>query len=315
EVGKPLSELQTPRQLVHVVRDIAVALEALYDRNILHRDISEGNILLSAEPDPVAGDRAFLTDFGLAMKLDPTTKLPSPDSAGHNHITGTLPFVAAIFHCPATGQTPLSMIHHDVESLFWVAMYTVFRCASLEGSQNTPKKELDVIQECNGWLGDLRSSGLRGLYATKKLILSFGEEVRLPGRWLSIRNFLSKVAALCETQLRTALTSQSLEINPDPKNHDIGAIITEAEAVDGDSSVGLDQPAPPRNQVPQLPISGLLFAPQPRGSSEQRTSTSTRSKRLRKDDDAGYYGRRGGDLGSRERSKRNRTGPSYQESP
>ncbi|KAG8916855.1 hypothetical protein FRC01_002835, partial [Tulasnella sp. 417] len=52
EVGKPLSELQTPRQLVHVVRDIAVALEALYDRNILHCDISEGNILLSVEPDP-----------------------------------------------------------------------------------------------------------------------------------------------------------------------------------------------------------------------------------------------------------------------
>ncbi|KAG8891867.1 hypothetical protein FRC01_014480, partial [Tulasnella sp. 417] len=314
EVGKPLSELQTPRQLVHVVRDIAVALEALYDHNILHRDISEGNILLSAEPDPVSGNRAFLTDFGLAMKINPTTKLPLPDSAVHNHITGTLPFMAAILHSPLGGGMPLSTIDHDVESLFWVATYAVFRFASRERLSSSTEEELAAVDMCGAWLDQLRSPNTMSLYATKTRLLAFGVDVRLPGRWSSVQNFLSKVASLCKTKFDTALLKLSSRTDPDPQNHDIHAIICEADAVDGDPSPPLDEPAPLIEAL-QPPAPVPISVPQPPGSSEPTTSTSTRSKRLRKDDDAGYYARRGGDLGSRERSKRNRTGPSYHESP
>ncbi|KAG8917347.1 hypothetical protein FRC00_013725, partial [Tulasnella sp. 408] len=87
EVGKPLSKLRTPKQLVQVVRDIALVLETLYERNILHRDISEGNILLSYEDNPVPGNRAFLADFGLAMKIEPDSKLPPSGSLKHKHMT------------------------------------------------------------------------------------------------------------------------------------------------------------------------------------------------------------------------------------
>ncbi|KIO24976.1 hypothetical protein M407DRAFT_244264 [Tulasnella calospora MUT 4182] len=151
------------------------------------------------------------------------------------------------------------------------------------------------------------------LYAIKKLILSFDiEEVRLPGRWLSIRNFLSKLAALCTTKHEVALANLSSGTNPDPQNHDVGAIVSEADAVDEDSSAGLDEPAP-RGQTSQLPVSGSLSAPQHPGSAERTTSTSNRIKRSRNNDDANYQGRRGGVPGPRERSKRIRTGANSQE--
>ncbi|KAG9050956.1 hypothetical protein FS837_000619 [Tulasnella sp. UAMH 9824] len=305
EVGRPLSELETPRQIVHVVRDIAIALEALYDRNILHRDISEGNILLSADENPVPGNRAFLADFGLAIKIDPITKLPLHNSVEHNRIVGTLPFMATIFYFSADDVMPLSVIHHGVESLFWVAMYAVFRCARGEGSKSTPKAEQNVITRCGKWLELLRSSDTMALYTTKKSILSFEADITLPGRWFSIRNFLSKVASLCKTRFDTDLVILPSGTSP-PQTHDIGAIINEADAADGDSNASLDQPAP-CGQALQLPISGALLAPQPRGSSEGTASTSTRSKRSRNHDDAGYYGRRSEVPDTRERSKRNRT--------
>ncbi|KIO24810.1 hypothetical protein M407DRAFT_244329 [Tulasnella calospora MUT 4182] len=200
------------------------------------------------------------------------------------------------------------MIHHDVESLFWVAMYAVFRCASREESENTPE---EVTTVCKGSLEQLRSSNLAALFFAKRAILAFGQEIRLPGRWFSIRNFLSKVAALCATKLEVAITNDLSGTNPDPQNHDIGAIVSEADAVDEDSSAGLDEPAP-RGQTPQLPVSGSLSAPQPPGLAERTTSTSNRIKRSRNNDDASYQGRRGGVPGPRERSKRIRTGANSQ---
>ncbi|KAG8900261.1 hypothetical protein FRC01_010198 [Tulasnella sp. 417] len=228
------------------------------------------------------------------MKIDPTIKLPLPDPAGHNHITGTLPFMAAILVKPFSTRTPLSTIHHDVESLFWVAMYSVFRRASRERLENTPEAELRMIEMCGTWLGQLRSSKTADLYIAKKDILSFDEEARLPGRWFSVQNFLSKVASLCATKFRIARSSQLSGTDPDPQNHDINAVICEADAVDGDSSPRLDEPAP-LIEAPQPPAPVPISVPQPPGSSEQMISLNIRNNRSKKDDNAGYYGRHGGD--------------------
>ncbi|KIO24971.1 hypothetical protein M407DRAFT_25718 [Tulasnella calospora MUT 4182] len=318
EVGKPLSELRNPRQLVHVVRDIAVALGVLYDRNILHRDISEGNILLSTNENPALGNRAFLADFGLAMRIDPSTKLPLPGSVKHNHMTGTLPFMATVFHEANGHFTPVSTIHHDVESLFWVALYTVFKCASRERSQTMSEKEHAAVTRCGATLSQLQSSTTVALYYTKKGIMSFGADVKFPGRWLSIRNFLSKVASLCEARFKVALEALELETNPDPKGHDISSIVGEADAIDEDSTVGsgLDALAPsiiaePRSRTSSLSGSRL------RGSSERPTSKSDRSKRARSkyDDDGSYQGRFDGVPVPRGPSKRLRTGASTQGEP
>ncbi|KAG8947121.1 hypothetical protein FRC04_010972 [Tulasnella sp. 424] len=308
EVGLPLSRIKTPRQLVHVFRDIAIALEALYDRNILHRDISEGNILLYADEDAVQGNLAFLTDFGLAMKIDPNTKLPLPSSVKHDHITGTLPFIATIFHSVNEPYTPLSMIHHDVESLFLVGIYTVFKFASCEGSENMSEKEEGEIAMCNKGLALLRSSDDEILYLRKQTLLSFKTDVKFPGRWFSIRDFLSNVAFVCDARFQVAREKLAANADPDPLNHDLRAVVSAADAVlNGDSSAGLDAPAPT-----PLPLPSSRSTSQPPVQSEGATSTSATSKGTRRWDDgnASYQGRRDNLSGTRERSKWSRKGAS-----
>ncbi|KAG8947118.1 hypothetical protein FRC04_010969 [Tulasnella sp. 424] len=236
EVGLPLSRIKTPRQLVHVIRDIAIALEALYNCNILHRDISEGNILLSSDENAAPGSRAFLADFGLATRINPETKQPLTSSMKHDHMTGTLPFIATIFHWTEL-YTPLSVIHHDVESLFLVGIYMVFKFASCEGSGSASTR-------CRKSLAALRSSDTWLLWLQKQAILSFQDHnFLLPGRWFSIRTFLSEVAFVCGARFNVALRNLAAETNPDISNHDIRTIVGAANALDGESSVGLDEPA------------------------------------------------------------------------
>ncbi len=61
EAGKPLD----PRRAATIVRGIAAALGHAHDEGIVHRDVKPQNVLVAAD-----GDRPFLTDFGLARRID-----------------------------------------------------------------------------------------------------------------------------------------------------------------------------------------------------------------------------------------------------
>ncbi|KAH8724031.1 hypothetical protein GQ44DRAFT_773605 [Phaeosphaeriaceae sp. PMI808] len=101
DVGKSLYEARSPRDIVMGL------LGGINDANILHRDVSIGNIMLN-----MAEDDGFLIDLGLAIKIDRANTSGAPSK------TGTKVFIAigALY-----GEDHSFM--HDLESLsrvlFW----------------------------------------------------------------------------------------------------------------------------------------------------------------------------------------------------
>ncbi|KAG9005694.1 hypothetical protein FRB90_010255 [Tulasnella sp. 427] len=72
EIGRSLWMAKNSTELLKATRDWVKGVEGLWRENIVHRDISTGNLLLGASSD----DPAFLIDLGLAHKGDIP---PGPD--------------------------------------------------------------------------------------------------------------------------------------------------------------------------------------------------------------------------------------------
>lgn len=58
----------TPRRAVHIVGEVAKALDYAHRRNILHRDVKPANFLISGADE--GEERVFLADFGIARAVD-----------------------------------------------------------------------------------------------------------------------------------------------------------------------------------------------------------------------------------------------------
>jgi predicted Ser/Thr protein kinase len=63
-----------PRQVVHLLGQVASALDAAHIRGLVHRDVKPGNVLIAAGHGDERGEHAYLTDFGL-------TKLRTQDTS------------------------------------------------------------------------------------------------------------------------------------------------------------------------------------------------------------------------------------------
>jgi serine/threonine protein kinase/WD40 repeat protein len=77
--GRPLSDLirskqpLTERQILLLIRRLALALQEAHDQGIIHRDLKPGNVMIDTRGEPV------VTDFGLACQTrDDAARLTSP---------------------------------------------------------------------------------------------------------------------------------------------------------------------------------------------------------------------------------------------
>ena len=57
----------TPQRAVHIIGEVAAALDYAHGHHVVHRDIKPSNFLLSGDE---TGDRVLLADFGIARALD-----------------------------------------------------------------------------------------------------------------------------------------------------------------------------------------------------------------------------------------------------
>ncbi|MCA9048954.1 MAG: protein kinase, partial [Planctomycetaceae bacterium] len=83
--GIPEADSNVVKSIVTVIRQVALAVQALHDAGIVHRDIKPGNIMVN-----VRGDHATLMDLGLAgLADDQETRLTRTGL-----IAGSLPYVS-----------------------------------------------------------------------------------------------------------------------------------------------------------------------------------------------------------------------------
>ncbi|KAG7087838.1 hypothetical protein E1B28_013776 [Marasmius oreades] len=118
EVGRPLTDFKIQKELVGAMRDALKAHQAAYEgANVLHRDVSVGNIL-------IYGQGGLLIDWEFSKVVQPRIS----DTPRLDERTGTWQFISARILL-LTGQDMLHTVADDLESFFhvlcWVAIQYV----------------------------------------------------------------------------------------------------------------------------------------------------------------------------------------------
>lgn len=113
ESGKKLS-IQT---VVHIALQLIDAIKGLHDNNIIHRDISPGNILIGSSDDP---QKLLLIDFGLATSCQSNGKLRMPMRGirYHRQVVGTPHFISVGIH-----NGDHEGRHDDLESIAYLLIF------------------------------------------------------------------------------------------------------------------------------------------------------------------------------------------------
>ncbi|KAF5019918.1 hypothetical protein F66182_8058 [Fusarium sp. NRRL 66182] len=125
--GRVISDFRTIEELLRAMRDAIKAHQSLYTvGNILHRDISSNNIIIT-KPELADGFEGMLIDLDLAKERD-------SGPSGARHQTGTMQFMAV-----EVLRRVDHTYRHDLESFFYVLLWMCARQSWRNGFANQEK--------------------------------------------------------------------------------------------------------------------------------------------------------------------------------
>ncbi|KAF7423049.1 hypothetical protein PC9H_011213 [Pleurotus ostreatus] len=194
-IGRPLWHFGSYLELLKAFRAAIVGHQRLVAHGILHRDISAGNIMISADDHPGAGEEGFLMDLEFARinEVVHVTKAPGgPQRTTWSvprrgiQMTGTVQFMAREILNSIVKNNPVEhTVSHDLESFAWVFAYVVLRRLLRDSGDETKSTftkddrfaikttydqsfgalKLDTVLTQRRSLGvfDLRENGIEGL--------------------------------------------------------------------------------------------------------------------------------------------------------
>ncbi|KAI0827955.1 hypothetical protein BC628DRAFT_1317497, partial [Trametes gibbosa] len=142
EVGQPMSEFTSSRQLVHVLRCCILAHEEAYAANVIHRDISAGNVLLYY-------DKKAKQWCGLLNDWEMSKRTDLPDKGRQLDRTGTWQFMSAMALMVPRKQIK---VDDELESFFNVLLYIAIRflCHNCKSVANFIHRYFDDYSDISG---------------------------------------------------------------------------------------------------------------------------------------------------------------------
>ncbi|KAI8982706.1 hypothetical protein BD414DRAFT_537726 [Trametes punicea] len=185
DVGHPLTEFSSTRELVRVMRDAIIGhREAWALAGVLHRDVSPGNILIA---DSSQGTYVgFLHDFdyssmmkdeaGAGADMESPAADADDEDMAFKERTGTYFYLATELLSPEA-----DVIHkpsHDLESFFWVLLWVVLRHTNCyRVAPRTNGQEL--CRQVFLIAGDLVSQGAKLAWITRPSTLEVVDNIPL----------------------------------------------------------------------------------------------------------------------------------------
>ncbi|KAJ7638292.1 hypothetical protein FB45DRAFT_1023098 [Roridomyces roridus] len=167
-VGTPLKDFKSTKSLVGALLCAVRHHQAAYNAGVIHRDVSEGNVLFREVPLPHNGFNGFLVDWDYA-EFTPEGAQRFKELYPHDHInsdavrkslediTGTFPFMAIEIANTSIendgSQTPV--VHgakHDLESFYWLLVWLVLRHTSLNKNPHACANLFDFDSVKHGWI-------------------------------------------------------------------------------------------------------------------------------------------------------------------
>ncbi|MCJ1430243.1 hypothetical protein MMC29_008160 [Sticta canariensis] len=150
--GRPLQEFKSVLEVLQAFRDaIRQHRELFLRRNILHRDISLNNIILT-NPEQNSGCSGMLIDLDLAVLVGEDGK---NETSEERNMTGTLEYIAIQILEGATRKETAGTDHtyrHDLESFFYVFLSLCIRYGYTEGKE--PRTD-PLRRWCEGDFNDI----------------------------------------------------------------------------------------------------------------------------------------------------------------